>query len=99
MEAKEQNQQEAQAWKLWLVEIWLEYRDFFKAFVAHTLIVGFFFIALWGFHFAAKHMDFPESEKETFIKIHYYGNVTTFIIFIVGFIVEVVAFTIRRLRR
>ena len=85
--------------RFWLLEIWEESRTLFKALVGHALITGLFLGLLWLFSLAIENMRIPEGEKETFSNIHYYGNIITFMILLVGFVAEVAVFTVRRLRK
>ncbi|HEU4388559.1 MAG TPA: hypothetical protein VFV34_12230 [Blastocatellia bacterium] len=83
--------------RLWLVEIWDDYRGLFKAFVADLIISGALVGGLQLFHLLVKYLGFSAAEKEVFLKIHYYGNLAAFVIFAVGFVIDIIVFHYRRL--
>jgi hypothetical protein len=58
-----------------------------------------FFLVLSGFSSYTTHLDIPEDEKRVFLKVHYYGNLLALIMFIAGFLWEVLIFHCRRLRK
>lgn len=82
----------------WFVEIWSEYRNAFKALVAHTLLFAFLIALLTLSHWALGYIDYPIERKEMLDIIHYYGMVIGLVIFVISFIIKLFAFEFRGIK-
>jgi hypothetical protein len=83
----------------WIVEIWQEYRELFKALVADSLIYGLFITVLKYSHKYLESLDFPKERMDILDKLHFYPVVIGLGILVCGFIIEVIVFQLRRVRR
>ncbi|MDT5063702.1 MAG: hypothetical protein QOH63_4161 [Acidobacteriota bacterium] len=85
--------------RFWLFEIWDEYRETFKALVAHTLIFALLLGLLVLSHIVINHLDYPPERKELFDKIHYAGYVAVLIVFLISFIIKLMAFEYKGMKK
>lgn len=85
--------------RFWLFEIWDEYRETFKALVAHTLIFALLLGLLVLSHIVINKLDYPPERKELFDKIHYAGYVAVLIVFLISFIIKLMAFEYKGMKK
>src|ERR1700754_3683058 len=81
-----------QSSKYWFVEIWLEYRNTFKALVGDTLVFALVISVLSGAHYVLNRSHLPPERAEVIDKIHFYAYLTFLVIIYGGFILKVLAF-------
>jgi len=82
--------------RFWLIEVWDEHREIYKAIIGHALIVALIIGILALFHFATELLHLPDDYKATINKIEFYGTIIALVILVVGFTLEVIAFIVRR---
>lgn len=81
--------------RLWLLEIWDEKREIYKAITGDTLIFLFLMLALTIVYEAVGKSPYPKERKETFETIHYYGYLTLWVIFLCKLVWEMLIFLFR----
>jgi len=84
--------------RLWLIEVWLDYRELFKELFAHVCLFVLFIGVLWLLHLGIEKVDYPQARKEMIEKIDYYGFIIVLIIFAASFIIKVLGFEFRKIR-
>src|SRR5438128_11754371 len=76
--------------KRWFVEVWTEYRELFKAFVADFVFSGLLGGGLELFHLWATKSS--AIETQAVVRVHYYGTVGVVAIFGVSFAIDIIVF-------
>lgn len=82
--------------KWWLVEIWEEHREVFKALIVHVLAFSFFISALVLINSLLELTRLPPKHKEILETIDFYGIVLGLVIFAISFIIKLLIFAFRK---
>ena len=83
-------QAENKSGRFWLVELWLEKREFFKEFMAEVFFVGLFLLSFEFFHRALALTSLEPNQIQLLNKTHFYFNYGSLVILSFGFVITVV---------
>lgn len=84
--------------RFWLIEIWYEYREVFKAIILHSLLFALLLTVIAFSQVLINHLDYPDARKSLFNQISLYGYVTTLIVFVFSSTIKILGFS-RAMRR
>lgn len=80
----------------WLIEIWKEKREAFKAFIEHALLFAFPIGILVLFHYLFEIIPLSPERKHILDTIDFVGIVAALVIFQVSFIMKIFVLALRR---
>ena len=79
----------SKAQRLFVVEVWIDYRNLLKAMVGDCGLFGVILAILTISHYALDHMNYPAARKETIEKVHFWAYFAIFVITLVALILRV----------
>ncbi len=80
----------------WLIEIWKEKREVFKAFIEHALLFAFPIGILVLFHYLFEIIPLSPERKHILDTIDFVGIMAALVIFQVSFIMKIFVLALRR---
>lgn len=84
----------------WIIEIWKEEREVFKAFIKDGLLFLLLISILAVSHYYLQYVvDYPSHREENLEKVHYYAYLLGLVITLTGFISKLVKFQWRAFKR
>ena len=84
--------------RLWLIEIWEEHREHFKALIGHVLFFLLLLGALILIGYLIKISSLDEDQKRVLEIIDFYAIVLTIVLLAIGYIVRAAILIFRGLR-
>lgn len=82
-----------------LIELWTENRGLFKELLKHILIFAIFIVSLTLLHEVLEFSSLPPDRKDALDKIHFYMSVVALVIFSTSFMIKVIIFEYKDMKK